>query len=170
MAKAEYSEVLSPHFGLGISTYCHFTSPIRRLSDLATHRIIHRVLFEGRGAKTMSSYAKRAARAATECELRALTAERRITDLYKVIYMSLRVGEEFSAMVTSVTSFGMFVEPENTCEGLIPISEMPGYFIFDERNLAIRDGQKVYHLGDVVRVRLEEADIVRGKLRYSLLL
>ena len=170
MAKAEYSEVLSPHFGLGISTYCHFTSPIRRLSDLATHRIIHRVLFEGRGAKTMSSYAKRAARAATECELRALTAERRITDLYKVIYMSLRVGKEFSAMVTSVTSFGMFVEPENTCEGLIPISEMPGYFIFDERNLAIRDGQKVYHLGDTVRVRLEEADIVRGKLRYSLLL
>lgn len=170
MAKAEYSEVLSPHFGLGLSTYCHFTSPIRRLSDLATHRIIHRVLLEGRPAKSMSGYAKRASRAATECELRALTAERRITDLYKVIYMSERVGEEFSAMVTSITSFGMFVEPENTCEGLIPISEMPGYFIFDERNMAMRDGQKIYHLGDSVRVRLEEADIVRGKLRYSLLL
>ena len=84
--------------------------------------------------------------------------------------MSERVGEEFSATVTSITSFGMFVEPENTCEGLIPISEMPGYFIFDEKNMAMRDGQKIYHLGQTVSVRLEEADIVRGKLRYSLLL
>ena len=170
MAKAEYSEVLSSHFGLGLKTYCHFTSPIRRLSDLATHRIIHKVLFEGRAAKSMSGYAKRAARAATECELRALTAERKITDLYKVIYMSEHVGEEFDATVTSITSFGMFVAPENTCEGLIPISEMPGYFIFDEKNMTMRDGSEIYHLGDSVRVRLEEADITRLKLRYALLL
>ncbi|MBQ9084979.1 MAG: VacB/RNase II family 3'-5' exoribonuclease [Clostridia bacterium] len=168
MAKAEYSEARSSHFGLGLECYCHFTSPIRRLSDLATHRIIHRVLLEGKAPAAYASYARRAARAATECELRALGAERRIEDLYKVIYMADRVGEEMDAMITSVTSFGMFVEPENTCEGLIPLSEMPGYFIFDERNITLRDGGRVYRLGETVRVRLEEADILRGKLRYSL--
>lgn len=168
MSKAEYSECKEKHFGLCIDTYCHFTSPIRRLSDLATHRIIRRVLIEGKPAERYASYARRAARAATDAENRALGAERRIENLYKVIYMSDRVGEEFDATVSSVTSFGLFAQLENTCEGLIPLSEMPGFFHFDERNLTIRSGGRFYHLGDTVRVRLEEADIGRGKLRFSL--
>ena len=170
MSKAEYSEVKDGHFGLGIETYCHFTSPIRRLSDLATHRIIRRVLLEGKPAERYASYARRAARAATEAENRALAAERRIENLYKVIYMSDRVGEEFDATVSSVTAFGLFAQLDNTCEGLIPLSEMPGFFVFDEKNLIIRSQGEVYHLGDKVRVRLEEADISRGKLRFSLVL
>ena len=95
MAKAKYSDKNDGHFGLGIEKYCHFTSPIRRLSDLATHRIIKKVLFEGKNPKSYASYARRAAAAATEGELRAISAERRIEDLYKVIYMSERVGETF---------------------------------------------------------------------------
>ena len=66
MAKAEYSDRCQGHYGLGIEKYCHFTSPIRRLSDLATHRIIHKVIFEGKDKKRYSGYAKRAAAAATE--------------------------------------------------------------------------------------------------------
>ena len=170
MMKAKYSEVRMPHFGLGIDYYCHFTSPIRRLSDLATHRIIHKVLIEGKRPEAYASYAKRAARAASETELRALNAERRIENLYKVIYMQERVGESFDATVSSVTSFGMFCELENTCEGLIPISEMPGLFIFNEGDLTLRSGKLNYRLGDTVRVKLEEADIIRGKLRFSLVL
>ena len=170
MMKAKYSEVRMPHFGLGIDYYCHFTSPIRRLSDLATHRIIHKVLIEGKRPESYASYAKRAARAASETELRALNAERRIENLYKVIYMQEHVGESFDATVSSVTSFGMFCELENTCEGLVPISEMPGLFIFNEGDLTLRSGSLVYRLGDTVRVRLEEADIIRGKLRFSVVL
>lgn len=167
MAKAKYSEVKSSHFGLGIENYCHFTSPIRRLSDLATHRIIKKVLFENRRPESYSSYARRAATAATEGEIRAVTAERRIEDLYKVIYMSEHVGEVFTATVSSITSFGMFCTLSNTCEGLVPISEMPGAFTFDERNLTLRSSTMTYHIADKVYVRLEEANITRGKLRFS---
>ncbi|MBQ2793179.1 MAG: VacB/RNase II family 3'-5' exoribonuclease [Clostridia bacterium] len=170
MAKAKYSEIRSPHFGLSLDYYCHFTSPIRRLSDLATHRIIHRVLLEGRRPDAYKSYAKRAAVAATDAELRALGAERRIESLYKTLYMSRFIGEEFDAVVCSITSFGMFAELENTCEGLIPISEMPGLFVYDEGNRTLRAGSVIYRLGDKIRVRLEEADMIRGKLRFSLLL
>lgn len=168
MAKAKYSEIKEGHFGLGIEDYCHFTSPIRRLSDLATHRIIRRVLFEGKRAENYASYARRAAAAATEGELRAVSAERRIEDLYKVIYMSDRIGEVFCAKISSITSFGMFCTLDNTCEGLVPISEMPGVFTFDERNLTLRSRNRIYRVGEEISVRLEEANIVRGKLRFSI--
>ena len=168
MAKAKYSEQRESHFGLGIDYYCHFTSPIRRLSDLATHRIIKKVLFEGKNASNYSSYARRAAAAATEGELRALNAERKIDDLYKVIYMSEHVGQTFAATVSSITQFGMFCTLENTCEGLVPISEMPGFFTFDERNLTLREGNKIFRISDKIRVKLEEANISRGKLRFSI--
>ena len=168
MAKAKYSDVKEPHFGLGIDCYCHFTSPIRRLSDLATHRIIHKVLLEGKRPQLYSSYARRASAAATEAELRAMSAERRIENLYKVIYMEKFIGSEFDAVISSVTSFGIFSELENTCEGLVPISELPGMFIFDEKNLSMRSRDVIYRLGDIIRIRLEEADIIRGKLRFSI--
>ena len=168
MSKAKYSEARGSHFGLGLEKYCHFTSPIRRLSDLATHRIIHRVLFDGKRPEIYSSYAKRAAAAASEAELRALGAERKIENLYKVIFMSERIGEIFDAVISSVGPFGIFCMPENTCEGLVPISELPGQFVFDEKNLSLRSYSTVYKLGDKIKVRLEEADITRGKLRYSL--
>ena len=170
MMKAKYSEAQSAHFGLGIDCYCHFTSPIRRLSDLATHRIIHKVLIEGKRPEAYASYAKRAARAASDTELRALNAERRIENLYKTVYMSNFIGQTFDATVSSVTSFGMFCELDNTCEGLIPMSEMPGLFIFNENDLSIRCGRLAYRIGDSVRIKLEEADIIRGKLRFSLVL
>ena len=169
MSKAAYSEIKRGHFGLGIENYCHFTSPIRRLSDLATHRIIHKVIFEGKPKEKFKSYAKRAAAAATDGELRAQAAERRIEGLYKVLYMQDKVGEIFEASVSSVASFGMFAVLENTCEGLIPMSALDGGFVFDEKNLTIRDSKTFYRIGDKISVRLEEADISSGKLRFSLL-
>ena len=169
MSKASYSDIRHPHFGLGIENYCHFTSPIRRLSDLATHRIIHKVIFEGKPREKFRSYAKRAAAAATDGELRALNAERRIENLYKVLYMKERVGEIFEASVSSVASFGMFAMLDNTCEGLIPMSSLGGAFSYDEKNLTVRDNKTFYRIGDKISVRLEEADVSSGKLRFSLL-
>ena len=168
MSKATYSEVRKPHFGLGIDFYCHFTSPIRRLSDLATHRIIKRVMLSEKTPRQYGSYAKRAAAAATEAELRAVSAERRIENLYKVLFMEKHIGEEFDAIVSSVTSFGLFVELKNTCEGLGPLSLMRGEFIFEEKTLSLRSRDIVYRVADPVRVRLTEADIVRGKLSFEL--
>lgn len=168
MAKARYSEVRSSHFGLGIENYCHFTSPIRRLSDLATHRIIKKVLFEGKRAQQYASFAKRAAAAATEAELRAVSAERRIDDLYKAIYMSDKIGEIYPATVSSVTSFGLFCELDNTVEGLVPISELDGFFTYEEKTVSMVSRDKIYRLADRVTVRVEEADVQRGKIRFSI--
>ena len=78
------------------------------------------------------------------------------------------LGEEFDATVNSVTSFGFFAELENTVEGLVPISELPGMFIYDEKNIMLRSRDLTIRLGDKVRVRLEEADRIKGKLRFSL--
>ena len=167
MAKARYSDERLGHFGLGLEDYCHFTSPIRRLSDLATHRIIRRVIFEGKRAELYTSYAKRASAAATEGELRAISAERGIEDLYKVLFMQERVGETFTATITSITSFGMFCTLDNTCEGLVPINELDGVYTFDERNLTLRSRHKTYRIAERVTVRLEEANVIRGKLRFS---
>ena len=96
-----------------------------------------------------------------------LTEQRRIDALYKVIFMSDKVGEIFDGVITSVTSFGFFAELENTCEGLVPIEDLYGFFTFDEKNLTIRSRDTVYRLGEHVRVRLEETDLTRGKLRFS---
>ena len=167
MSKAKYSDRMQGHFGLALESYAHFTSPIRRLSDLATHRIIHKTIFEEKRADVYRKYAYRAAAAATEAELRAVNAERRIDALYKVLFMSDRLGEVFDGVITSVTSFGFFAELENTCEGLVPIEDLYGFFTFDEKNLTIRSRDTLYRLGDTVRVRLEEADLTRGKLRFS---
>lgn len=168
MAKAKYSAAAKGHFGLGIPLYCHFTSPIRRLSDLVTHRILKAVLIDGEPAKKYETAARRAADAATEGELRALAAERGIDALYKTIYMSRRIGEEFDAMISSVTSFGIFAELESTCEGLIPLSSLDGAFVFDEKNLSVHSGKTTYRLGDRIRVRVTDADIPSRRVRFAL--
>ena len=106
-------------------------------------------------------------RAATDGELRAVGAERKIENLYKTIYMSKRIGETYPAVINSVTSFGFFATLENTCEGLIPISELDGMFIFDEKSLKLRSSEKVFAIGDRINIKVEEADISRGQLRFS---
>ncbi len=167
MAKAEYSDKPLGHFGLALADYCHFTSPIRRLSDLATHRIINAVLLGDKRSVQYNSYARRASAAATDTEIRALSAERRIENLYKALFMRQHIGEIFSATVSSVASFGMFVMADNTCEGLVPLESLAGYFAYDEKNLSIRSRDTVYRVGDRVSVRLDDADVSDGRLTFS---
>ncbi len=168
MAKAKYSDRCVGHFGLGIERYCHFTSPIRRLSDLATHRIIKATLISGDTPNKYTGYARRAAAAASEAELRAMTAERAIDDLYKCIYMEKFIGEEFDASITMITSFGIFAELENTCEGLILLSELGEGFIYDEKNIALYSGERKYCLADKIRVRVISTDISARRVRFAL--
>ena len=168
MDKARYSELPSSHFGIGLPLYCHFTSPIRRLSDLATHRIISEMLAKPNEQSRLGGYAKRAADAATQTELRALQAERRIEALYKTIYLADRIGESYPALISSVTSFGIFAELENTCEGLIPIETLGYRAVFDEEYRQITVGSHIYQIGDAITVRVEETDIAASKVTFSL--
>lgn len=169
LAKAHYSEICHPHFGLGIEKYCHFTSPIRRLSDLATHRAIEAVLLDGEAPQKYYGYVRRAALAASETEIRAMTAERRIDALYKTIYLSKRIGETYPATVSSVTRFGAFAALDNTCEGLIPLTALPGTWTFDEGNLLLRAASgETLRLGDKITVSVDEADVTRGKVTFGL--
>lgn len=168
MAKAKYSDVCTGHFGLGIENYCHFTSPIRRLSDLATHRMLKAVLLDGGEAKKYKSYAARAAEVASDTELRALEVEREIDALYKTSYLAQRVGEEFDATVSGCTGFGIFAELPNTCEGMIPLEDFDADVYFDEAHLSVQTGDATFTVGTPVRIRVEHADISRRRVRFSL--
>ncbi len=190
MQKANYKADKSGHYGLGIRLYCHFTSPIRRLSDLMTHRIIRALVFgeseerfakseqkdtqkeKGVAAAALTHYKKLAVRAAdmaTEGELRALRAERGIDALYKAIYMSRYVGEIFPAVITGMTSFGIFAELPNTCEGMIALAETDDRFLYDEARHLLVGSHTTYRLGDSVEVEVLDVDLVQSKIYLRLL-
>ncbi len=171
MRKAKYSDRNSGHFGLSSGCYCHFTSPIRRYPDLAVHRIISDAISCNDSVSVRKRYEDfvfDAAKASSENELKALEAERGIEELYKCLFLKDKIGQEFDAVVSSVTSFGLFCTLENTCEGLVPVSTMKNRYHFDEELLTLSSGNVVYRLGDIVRVKLENVDISTRKVDFSL--
>lgn len=171
MMKARYSATCSEHFGLGAERYCHFTSPIRRYPDLSVHRIISAAL-ECDDARLVSrrfsKFAELSAEMSTERELCALNAERQIDALFKALYLSKHIGEEFDATVSGVTSFGMFCSLDNTCEGLVPLTSLPDRYEFNEGTLSLSGAYHTFRLGDNVRVRVENVDIPTQKVDFSL--
>ena len=164
--KAKYSEVRDDHFGLGLSYYCHFTSPIRRYPDLSVHRILKYAIQNGEEAATKryTKFAADSAAMSSDNELKAMNAERDIEDLYKVIFMEKEVGKEFDAVISSVTSFGLFCELENTCEGFIPIEILGDGFKFREETLTLGRGKIQYKLGQLLRVKITDANVLRRKI------
>ena len=167
LSKARYAATPSPHFGLSLPLYCHFTSPIRRLSDLVTHRIISAVLVAGDAPQKYRAAARRGANAATDGEIRAVTAERRIEALYKTLYMRNFIGKVFSGHISSVTSFGYYVELENTCEGLVPTSLLDGDWNYDERRRTLSRDGVVRTIGDAVMIRVRDADITSQHVTFE---
>ena len=171
MMKARYSEICSGHFGLGSEKYCHFTSPIRRYPDLTVHRIISTMLKKGSAEYVRDKYAgftALSARYSSDGELRALMVEREMDDLFKALYLSKFVGETFPAVVSSVTSFGMFCRLPNTCEGLVSFASLDGFFTFNEKTLSLVGDSKRYRIGDEVTVRVESVDIATRKVDFSI--
>ena len=170
LMKAKYSSFAKIHFGLATDCYCQFTSPIRRYPDLSVHRIIKAYLkgFDGGESKKYARFADRSAKESSENELRALYAEREIDDLYKAVYMSERIGAEYDAVISSVASFGFFAKTDKLCEGLVPVGTLNGSFYFDEDNFTLASGKKTYRLGDKVRIRVTEADIVTRRVTFAL--
>ena len=129
------------HFGLAAKYYCHFTSPIRRYPDLQIHRIIKEQLNNKLNNKRQDQLAhivEYASTQSSERERAAELAERDVHDYYKACYMADKVGEEFDGVVSGVTSFGIFMELENTVEGLIRLANMrDDYYIYDEETYSI---------------------------------
>ncbi len=167
MAKATYTERPLPHFGLSVPLYCHFTSPIRRLSDLVTHRIIGACLLGDGQPEKYRAAAKRAADAATATELRALEAERRIEALFKAEYLSYHIGEVFEGQISGITAYGVYVELPNTCEGLLPLSLLPEGFVYNEEAKTLTKGELTLTLGAPLSVKVRGADLSSGHVTFS---
>jgi len=158
MQKARYSDVHTWHFGLAAEYYSHFTSPIRRYPDLIIHRIMKEQLSGKLNESRIEHYRSILPGVTQRCSEReraAEDAERDCIDLKKAEYMVDKVGEQFEGTVSSITAFGMFVELDNTVEGLIRLSSMDDdYYTYNEKALCLigeRTG-KIYRIGDKVNV------------------
>ena len=163
---ARYEAENKGHFGIASKYYCHFTSPIRRYPDLFIHRIISHYLEEDYNVdeEYVEEYRKKAedrANASSEREKIATKVERDSEDLKKAEFMESKIGEEYEGIVSSITQFGMFVELENTVEGLIRFENLGNeYFIYDEdrKRLIGEKTNKVYKIGDKVKIRVISAN------------
>ena len=171
MQKARYSPENAGHFGLASGCYCHFTSPIRRYPDLCIHRIIKEILHGGyeNAQKTYGGFVAHAAKQSSERERRAADAERDVDDLYTTMYMSERIGEEYDAVISGVTSFGLFAELSNTIEGFIPIESLYGVYKFDAERYRLVGNNAVYAIGEEIRVRVIDVDFERRRAEFRLL-
>ena len=172
MQKARYSEENLGHFGISSKFYCHFTSPIRRYPDLVVHRVIKNLLDGNLGALTGSyeNFVREAAKNSSVNERKADEAERAVDDLYMAAYMCDHVGEEFDAVISGVTSFGVFSELENGIEGLTRIEDLPrGQYKYDEKTFTLRSGKHSYTIGERVRVGVIGADISSKRIDFIIL-
>ncbi|EEH97055.1 ribonuclease R [Clostridium tertium] len=175
MMQAKYSPECVGHFGLAAKYYCHFTSPIRRYPDLQIHRIIKEQLngkIDEKRAGRLTNIVEIASKQSSEMERLAQEAEREVDDLKKAEYMQERIGEEFTAIISSVTSFGLFAELPNTIEGLIHITALDDdYYIYDEAHLCLigERTKKVYRLGDEIKVKCTRVDIDNREVYFDLI-
>lgn len=164
MKQAKYSEECSPHFGLASKYYTHFTSPIRRYPDLQIHRIIKDSL-RGRLPKKEEHYNQilpDVAKQTSERERRADEAERETIKLKKAQYMQNHMYEIFDGVISGVTNWGIYVELENTVEGLVHVSTLVGdYYVYDETNYELvgQDSGKKFKLGERIKVMVNNVDI-----------
>lgn len=175
MQLAKYSNENIGHFGLASKYYCHFTSPIRRYPDLFIHRVISEYLSGELTNKKISKFKKQAikyAEMSSDSEQEEEEAERDLYEIKKCEFMQKHIGDTFNGTVSGVTSFGIFVELENTVEGLVRLEEMKDdYYIFDDVNVKLvgkRTG-KIFKLGDSVNVKVINANKLLRRIDFELL-
>ena len=174
---ARYDAENLGHFGIAGQYYCHFTSPIRRYPDLFIHRIISKYIeadydvndwFKTKYYGRAEKYAARS----SLCEQRATKAEREADDMKKAEYMESKIGEEYDGIVSSITKFGIFVELDNTVEGLVRYEKMEDdFYVFDEnRKTAIGEiNSKIYKIGDKVRIVVADANKELRRIDFKIL-
>ena len=171
MQKAKYSPTDIGHFGLSEKHYCHFTSPIRRYPDLTVHRILKDFIagkdnLEGK----YRDFVIKAAEKSSERERNAQEAERAVDDYYKMLYIGDYVGEEFDAIISGVTNFGLFAELDNGIEGLIKIETIKWRrYNFNEEAFTLTDGKKSYRLGQEVKIKVSGVNLSERKAEFVLI-
>ncbi|KAA1042506.1 ribonuclease R [Macrococcus equipercicus] len=175
MQQAKYSEQSLGHFGLSAEYYTHFTSPIRRYPDLIVHRLIRKYLIEkSMDQKAMDKWEEALVEISdhtSKRERRAVDAERDTDDLKKAEYMVQHLGEEFEGVISSVANFGMFVELENTIEGMVHNTNMTDdYYNFDERHMALIGERtaKIFRIGDKVKVKVLNVNIDERMIDFGI--
>ena len=163
MQKAVYKPVNLGHYGLASSCYTHFTSPIRRYPDTTVHRLLRTYLFDNKiDNSTIHKWEEKLVYIAdhsSDRERASVDCEREVEDMKMAEYMESHIGEEFDGMISSVTSFGMFVELDNLIEGLVSLRDMPDFFVYDEERMTLT-GEKShvkYTIGERVRVKVVRA-------------
>ncbi len=174
MQLAKYSNENIGHFGLASEYYCHFTSPIRRYPDLFIHRVISSYLENELDSKLISKYKKQAikyAETSSEMEQEEEEAERDLYEIKKCEFMQKHVGETYDGSISGVTSFGIFVELENTVEGLIRLENMKDdYYVYDENQMRLigKRTNKIFKLGDRVKIKVVSANKLLRRIDFEL--
>ena len=174
MKQAKYTPENTGHFGLAAQYYCHFTSPIRRYPDLQIHRIIKETLRGRMNENRMEHYESilpEVTKHASQMERRAEEAERETIRLKKAEYMEQHIGEVFAGVISSITKWGMYVELENTVEGLIHVTNMHGdhYDYYEDRFEMIGEHTRIsYKLGQKVYVRVLDTDRLQRTIDFEL--
>ncbi len=173
MQKAKYDPTCLGHYGLAETEYLHFTSPIRRYPDLLVHRMLRKYYFEGR--KTNQKQDEASMRDFAEsCSIReriSADAEYAAADMKKAEYMESRIGEVYEGIISGVTSYGFFVELENTVEGLVRVEALKDdYYSFDSARMMLVGNRTnhTYHLGKKVRIKVVSASKDEGKVDFEL--
>ena len=173
---ARYEEENKGHFGIAGKYYCHFTSPIIRYPDLFIHRIISKYLensydVDEKFIEKYKEQAKERAKQSSDREKVATTVEREAEDIKKAEYMEDKIGNEYDGIISSITSFGMFVELENTVEGLIRFENLGNeYFIYDEerKRLIGEKTNTTYKIGDKVKIRVAKASKLLRQVDFEI--
>ncbi len=175
MKQAIYTPTNIGHFGLAIDYYSHFTSPIRRYPDLMIHRIINEVVTKGTLSKKRISELEKKLHQVSEHsslqERRAMEAERDSVELKKLEFMKDKIGREFDGIINGVTNFGMFVELDNTVEGLIHVEDLKDdYYHYNEKQhcLVGESTKKVYRFGEKIRVKIDNINLDEREIDFVL--
>ncbi|MGA9291097.1 MAG: ribonuclease R [Ignavibacteriaceae bacterium] len=173
MAKAVYSADNIGHFGLGFKYYTHFTSPIRRYSDLMVHRLLYQYIDGVNGTNYSYNILKEISDHISQTERSAIEAERFSIKLKQIEYLKDHIGEEFDAIISGIIHFGMFVKIlENLAEGLVKIRDLEGdFYVYDEKKYSLigRNSKKQFRLGDKVRVKLVRVDQEKSELDFIII-
>ena len=172
MQKAKYSTENIGHYGLAFKYYTHFTSPIRRYPDLLVHRLLDRYLAQKARSVSQAKYEELCEHCSAQEQV-AANAERASIKYKQVEFMSEHIGEEYDAVISGVTEWGIYAEiNENKCEGMIPVRTLQDdYYEFDDANYCLIGKRKhrKYMIGDPLRIRITKANLERKQLDFELI-